>query len=144
MTGSHQHIVTKKYINELTYQIIGAAIEVHKYLGPCLLESVYKKCLERELELKGISFTTEEYLPLDYKGMRFPALLRYDMIVEELIIVELKTIETVLPIHEATTMSYMKLLYKPKGILLNFHSVNIWKDGQKTFVNEFFSQLPDE
>ena len=117
---------------------------MHKYLGPCLLESVYKQCLERELELRGISFTTEENVSIDYKGVRFPALLRYDMLIEESIIVELKAIEALLPIHEATTMSYMKLLYKPKGILINFHSVNIWKDGQKTFVNEFFAQLPDE
>ncbi len=76
--------------------------------------------------------------------MHFPALLRYDMLVEELIVVELKAIETVLPIHEATTMSYIKLLYKPKGILINFRSVNIWKDDQKTFVNGFYALLPDE
>lgn len=137
-------MITKKYVNDLSYQIIGAAIEVHKYLGPCLLESVYKQCLQKELDIRGIVYTAEEKVSLGYKGMLVPAMLRYDLLVEDLITVELKAIDALLPIHDATTLSYMKLMYKPKGILINFHCTNIWKGGQKTLVNNNYAQLPDE
>lgn len=143
MVITRPNVLTKKYINDLTYEVIGGAIEVHKYLGPCLLESVYQECLKRELELRNIQYFTEQQVPLDYKGTFVSALLRYDLLVENLIVVELKAIEDLLPIHDAKILSYMKLLAKPKGILINFHSANIWKEGQKTFVNEYFARLPE-
>lgn len=136
--------MTKKYLNELTYQIIGAAIEVHKELGPGLLESVYHKCLKRELFLQKIKFYSEQVVPVNYKGIELNAELRCDLIIDDAIVVELKSVEALSPIFEAQILTYMKLLQKPKGILINFNCVNIFKEGQKTFVNELFRELPGE
>lgn len=136
--------VTKKYLNELTYAIIGCAIEVHKYLGPGLLESVYEKCFLRELALRGIKFRNQVWVPLNYKGLQLDAELRLDVLVEDILCVELKAQEGFLPVHDAVLLSYMQMLEKPKGILINFHCTNIFKEGQKTLVNELFSRLPEE
>ncbi len=133
--------LTKKYLNELTYEIIGAAIEVHKYLGPGLLESVYQKCLAKEFALKGIRYSSEHCVEVEYKGLDINTQLRSDFLVEEAIVVELKSVQAMLPIFDAQLLTYMKLLEKPKGILLNFNVVNIFKEGQKTFVNELFRTL---
>jgi len=137
-------VVTKKYLNELTYRVIGCAIEVHKHLGPGLLESVYEKCFLRELNLRGIEYRNQIWVPLQYKGLLLDTELRLDVLVEDLLGVELKAQEGLLPVHEAILLSYLQMLQKPKGILINFHSVNIFKDGQKTLVNNLFSELPDE
>src|SRR6185503_9348160 len=136
--------ITKKYLNELTYRVIGCAIEVHKHLGPGLLESVYEKCFLRELNLRGIEYRNQIWVPLQYKGLLLDTELRLDVLVEDLLGVELKAQEGLLPVHEAILLSYLQMLQKPKGILINFHSVNIFKDGQKTLVNNLFSELPDE
>jgi GxxExxY protein len=133
--------ITKSYLTDLTYQINGAAIEVHKFLGPGLLESVYHKCLKKELNLRGISFKSELLVPIIFKDLETD--LRCDLFIENCIVLELKAIETILPIHHAQLMTYMKLLEAPKGIIYNFHSVNLYKDGQKTFVNEYFRILED-
>lgn len=135
--------ITKSYLTELTYQINGAAIEVHKFLGPGLLESVYHKCLKKELNLRGISFKSELLVPIVFKDLEIETDLRCDLFIENCIVIELKAIEIILPIHHAQLMTYMKLLESPKGILYNFHSVNLYKDGQKTFVNEYFRFLED-
>ena len=135
--------ITKSYLTDLTYQINGAAIEVHKFLGPGLLESVYHKCLKKELNLRGISFKSELLVPIIFKDLEIETDLRCDLFIENCIVLELKAIETILPIHHAQLMTYMKLLEAPKGILYNFHSVNLYKDGQKTFVNEYFRILED-
>ena len=135
--------ITKSYLTDLTYQINGAAIEVHKFLGPGLLESVYHKCLKKELNLRGISFKSELLVPIIFKDLEIETDLRCDLFIENCIVLELKAIETILPIHNAQLMTYMKLLEAPKGILYNFHSVNLYKDGQKTFVNEYFRILED-
>jgi len=132
---------TQEYIDELTYKIIGCAIEVHKVLGPGLLESIYEKCFVRELHLKGIKTKNQQKIPLNYKGISLDAELRYDVLVEDLIIVELKAIDGILPIHEAVLLTYMKMLEKPKGIIINFNSTNIFKYGQKTMVNELYANL---
>ena len=136
--------VTKKYLNELTYKVIGSAIEVHKHLGPGLLESVYEKCFLRELALRGIGYRNQIWVPVQYKGVELDTELRLDVLVEEILCVELKAQEGLLPIHDAVLLSYMQMLQKPKGILINFHCVNIFKDGQKTLVNRLFSELPEE
>ena len=136
--------ITQKYLDELTYKIIGCAIEVHKHLGPGLLESVYEKCFIKELSLKEMELKTQLWLPVEYKGLQLEAELRLDVLVEDLILVELKAIEGMLPIHEAQVLTYMKLMQKPKGILINFNSVNIFKGGQKTFVNDHYAILPKE
>ncbi len=122
---------TKSNLNDLTYQILGCAIEVHKTIGPGLLESVYEKCFLRELSMKGFKTSAQKKIPLEYKGVSLEADLRYDVLVEDAIVVELKAIETLLPIHEAVLITYMKMLEKPKGILINFNCTNIFKNGQK-------------
>ena len=135
-------MITKKLLDELTYRIIGCAIEVHKQLGPGLLESVYQKCFIQELCLRNLSFVSQVMAPINYKGIVLDADLRLDVLVEDLIIIELKSMEGILPVHEAQLLTYMKLLQKPKGILINFNCTNIFKEGQKTLVNEYFAQLP--
>jgi GxxExxY protein len=134
--------ITQKYVDELTYKVIGCAIEVHKHLGPGLLESVYEKCFVKELKLQGLSCTSQVFVPVNYKGMELNAELRLDVLVEDILCVELKAQEGLLPIHDAVLLSYMQMLDKPKGVLINFHCVNIFKEGQKTLVNDLFAQLP--
>jgi len=136
--------ITKKYLNDLTYKVIGCAIEVHKHLGPGLLESVYEKCFLKELEIRKIMYKSQLWVPLDYKGLHLDTELRLDVLVEDILCVELKAQESLLPIHDAVLLSYMQILQKPKGILINFHCVNIFKEGQKTLVNNLFSLLPEE
>lgn len=136
--------VTKKYLNELTYNVIGCAIEVHKFLGPGLLESVYEKCFLKELSLRGIKFQNQLWVPVSYKGIQLDTELRLDVLIEDILCVELKAQEGLLPIHDAILLSYMQMLNKPKGILINFHSVNIFKEGQKTLVNNLFTLLAEE
>jgi len=135
---------TKKYLDELTCKVIGCAIEVHKQIGPGLLESVYEKCFLKELDLQDVTYQKQVWVPLEYKGLELDAELRLDVLVEDLLCVELKAQEGLLPIHDAVLLSYMEMLQKPKGILINFHCLNIFKNGQKTLVNKLFSQLPDE
>jgi GxxExxY protein len=137
-------LITKKYLNEHTYSVIGCAIEVHKYLGPGLLESVYEKYFSRELLLRNIRFRNQVWVPLNYKGLQLDAELRLDVLVEDLLCVELKAQEGFLPVHDAVLLSYMQMLEKPKGILINFHCTHIFKEGQKTLVNDLFSRLPEE
>jgi len=136
--------ITKKYINELTYKVIGCAIEVHKHLGPGLLESIYEKCFLKELGLRGILFKNQVWIPLEYKGLELDTELRLDILVEDILCVELKAQEGLLPIHDAVLLSYMHMLQKPKGILINFHCVNIFKNGQRTLVNNLLSLLPED
>ena len=134
-------MITKRYIDELTYKIIGCAIEVHKHLGPGLLESIYEKCLVQELKFNGLHCESQQTIPVNYKGTILDCDLRYDILVENLIIVEVKATNTMHPIFEAQTLTYMKLLKKPKGILMNFNVHNIFHEGQQTFVNEFYRDL---
>ncbi len=135
-------MITQKYINELTHAIIGAAIEVHKELGPGLLESIYEKCMAQLLLEKGLHLVTQQRVPLYFRGLYLDCELRFDLMVENLIIVEVKAVDGILPVHEAQLLTYMKLMERPKGILINFNCTNIFKEGQKTLVNELFSLLP--
>ena len=135
-------MVSKKYLGDLTYKIIGCAIEVHKHLGPGLLESVYQKCFNYELFAKHLFSRSQVVTSINYKENILDADLRLDVLVEDLIIVELKAMDGILPVHEAQVLTYMKLLRKPKGILINFNCTNIFKEGQKTLVNEFYAALP--
>ena len=127
--------------NQLTYDIIECCIEVHKELGPGLLESVYQKCLKHELELEGINCLTEMKIPINYKGIQIEVDLRCDLFIENELIVELKAVEKILPIHEAQLMSYMKLINVPIGLMLNFNCTNIYREGQKTYVNKLYRDL---
>ena len=137
-------MITQKYINELSYKIIGCAIEVHKELGPGLLESIYEKCLIHELRLNGFDVKKQLIVPITYKGLEMDCELRLDVLVENLVIVELKSVKEINPVFEAQLLTYMKLTELPKGILINFNCKNLFHEGQKTFVNEFFAELPKE
>ena len=101
--------------------VIGAAIEVHKTVGPGLLESVYEKCMLRELELQKVPARNQVVVPLEYKGCVFDEALRLDVLVDNCLLVELKAVENVLPVHKAVLMSYMKMMDVPLGLLINFH-----------------------
>ena len=135
--------MTKSYLKNLVYQVNGAAIEVHKNIGPGLLESVYHKCTEKELTYRGISFQTELRIPIQYKDFSIEADLKCDLVIEEMLIVELKSVKKILQIHEAQILTYMKLLEVPIGLLINFNVTNIYKEGQKTNVNELYRHLED-
>ena len=106
---------------ELTERVIGAAIEVHRALGPGLLESAYEECLCHELHLRGISFNRQLALPVQYKGVKLDCGYRIDLVVEESLILELKCVEHVLPVHEAQLLTYLKLTGKRVGLILNFN-----------------------
>jgi GxxExxY protein len=136
--------ITKELINDLSYQIIGAAIEVHKILGPGLLEVNYEKALLHELSLRGLKTKTQQMVQVQYKDIILDCDLRYDVLVEDLILVENKAVKEMHPIFVSTILSYMKHLQVPKGILINYHVNHLFKEGQKTYVNEFFANLPDE
>ncbi|MCB1023844.1 MAG: GxxExxY protein [Acidobacteria bacterium] len=135
--------MTKRYLDKLTYEVIGAAIEVHKALGPGLLESVYHECIKHELTHRNISFQTELVVPIYFKDIVLETELRCDLFVENSLAVELKAVAELLPVNEAQLMTYMRLLKAPKGILINFNCINVFKQGQKTFVNELFRNLPE-
>ena len=127
----------------MSYSIIGAAIQVHKALGPGLLESVYQKCLVRELMCKNFEVKSQLKVPLNYRGMDVEADLRLDILVEDLVVVEIKAVDVMNPVYEAQLLSYMRLLNKPKGVLINFCCTNIFKEGQRTYVNDQYAILPD-
>ena len=117
--------VTQRQINQLAYDIVGCAIEVHKQLGPGLLESIYQQCLAEELKTNGFKVLAEVPVPINYKGRQLKQELRLDLLVNNLIIVEIKAVETLLPVFKAQLLTYLKLAEKPKGLLINFHCRNI-------------------
>ena len=135
--------MTKTYLKDLIYQVNGCAIEVHKHLGPGLLESVYHTCLKKELTIRGLEFQTELTIPVYYKGLELETGLRCDLLVEKSLVVELKAVEKVLPIHEAQILTYMNLLEIPIGLMINFNVTHIFKEGQKTYVNERYRYLEE-
>lgn len=132
----------KKEVTQLSYDITGCAIKVHKVLGPGLLESVYEKCLKYELEKQGFHVIQQLKVPFVYEELLFDAELRLDLLVNNCVVVELKTVENILPVHEAQLLTYMRLLEKPQGLLINFYTDNIVK-AMKPFVNEYFNILKD-
>ncbi len=121
--------------DEISNMIIGAAIEVHRALGPGLLESVYQKCLAHELALQELAFREEAPLSVHYKGMEFEAAFRLDLLVSDKVIVELKTVESVLPVHEAQLLSYLRLSQLKLGLLINFN-VPALRSGIRRIVNK--------
>lgn len=121
-------------VNEITEKIIGAAIEVHRHLGPGLLESVYEAALAYELAGRGVAVERQKQVPLAYKGLRFDEGLRLDLLVAGEVIVELKCVDAMLPVHEAQLISYLKLTGLKVGLLINF-KVPILKQGIKRLVN---------
>ena len=136
-------MISKSLLKDLIYQVTGAAIEVHKCLGPGLLESVYHKCLKHELTNKGILFQSELKVPIEFKGIFLDTELRCDLFIENILPLEIKAVEKIHPIHEAQILTYMNLLKAPKGLLINFNVTNISIEGQRSFVNEFYRSLPE-
>ncbi|MBI3004699.1 MAG: GxxExxY protein [Ignavibacteriales bacterium] len=122
--------------NQLTGRVIGAAIEVHRILGPGLLESSYEEALCYELAAFGLTFLRQQPLPVVYKSIKLDCAYRLDVVVEKKIVLELKSIESLLPIHEAQLLTYLKLSGYRVGLLINFN-VPFLKDGLKRFVNGF-------
>jgi GxxExxY protein len=119
--------------DELSNRVIGCSIEVHRILGPGLLESTYEQCLAREMQLRGISFLLQRPLPVEYKGLRLDCGYRVDVLVENQLIVELKAVQEVSGVHQAQILSYMKLAGIRTGLLINFN-VCVLKDGIQRFV----------
>ena len=134
--------LTKKFVDEVCYAILGAAIEVHKTMGVGLYEEVYQYCMEVELRERGLRFERQRNLTILYKGHQIDTSLRYDLLVEEAVVVDLKSLLEVHPIFTNQMMTYMRLLQMPKGIIINFMCKHIFNEGQKTFVNELYRALP--
>lgn len=123
----------KKNINKITEQIIGAAIEVHKATGPGLLESAYEQCLCHELALRNISFKRQYPLPVEFKSVKLDCGYRMDFVVEDSVVVEIKAVDTLLPIHEAQILTYLKLGKYKVGLLINFNE-KVLNQGVKRFI----------
>jgi GxxExxY protein len=115
-------------LNDISEAVIGAAIEVHRLMGPGLLESAYEECLARELALRGISFERQRDLTVEYKGVRLDCGYRLDFLVDGRVVVEVKAVEHLLPVHDAQLMSYLRLGGWQLGLLINFH-VPILREG---------------
>jgi GxxExxY protein len=126
----------REELDEISRRIIGAAIDVHRHLGPGLLESAYQSCLAFELKQLGLKVEEQKSLPVVYKQVKLDCGYRLDFVVEDKIIVEIKAIEQLLPIHEAQLLSYLRLAKKRVGLLMNFH-VPVLKNGLKRIVNGF-------
>jgi GxxExxY protein len=131
-----QAAVTAERLNQISEIIIGAAIRVHRALGPGLLESVYLACLVYELAAEGLKIETQRALPVVYRGVRLECGFRADVVVEGSVIVEVKSIERLAPVHEAQMITYLRLSGCPLGLVLNFNT-KLMKDGINRVVNSF-------
>ncbi len=132
--ASSQEENSRQRADELSKEIIGAAIEVHRRLGPGLLESAYEECLCCELSLRGIEFKRQVSLPVVYKGVKLDCGYRLDLLVGDLVILELKSVEKIEPIHEAQLLTYLRLRDSWLGLIINFN-VKLLKDGVRRLVN---------
>lgn len=137
-------MITQKLINDISYKIVGACIEVHKLAGPGLYEAVYHQCLEKEFNLIGLKYKSELEIPFSYKGEKVNCKLKCDFLIEDLIVLELKSVSEIHPIHKAQTMNYMNLLKVPRSILVNFNVLNLYHEGYESFASKLFKQLPKE
>lgn len=126
--------VTIAAYEPLTKRIIGAAIEVHRHVGPGLLESVYQECLARELTARRLSFVTQHAAPVFYKGTKLAAAFRLDLVVEGLVVVEIKSVAAISAIHQAQALTYMRIADCPVGLVINFNVPRLI-DGVKRLVN---------
>jgi GxxExxY protein len=133
--------ITQKYVDKLVHDIIGCAIEIHKELGPGLLESAYEKCMIFLLEKKGYKIQSQLEVPIIFQELFVDRGFRLDLLVEDLVIVELKATKELTEVNRQQILSHLKLLKKPKGILINFNCSNIFYEGQQTFVTREYSNL---
>jgi GxxExxY protein len=126
----------KDYLNKLSGEVIGAAIEVHSDMGPGLLETTYELSLQHELKLRGFESVRQKVLPITYKDLVVPEAYRIDLLVENCLVIELKTVEALLPVHSAQLLTYLRMSNNHLGLLINFHSVRL-TDGIKRLVHNF-------
>lgn len=140
---SQRSQLTQKAIRDISFRIIGCAMEVHSELGPGLLESVYHACMIDEANARGLFVESGVAVPIHYKGKLLANPLKLDLLFERCIIAELKAVEIVIPVFKAQLLSYLKLAKMPKGLLINFHSASI-KDSVVSLVTEQFSTLPEQ
>ncbi len=129
--------------NEITGCVIAAAIEVHRNLGAGLLESAYEECLCYELSLRGVRFQRQVHLPVNYKGLKLECGYKLDLLVEDVVVVELKAVEALAPVHHAQLLTYLRVLNKPVGLLINFN-VPVLRNGLKRIVNRYAGPAPAE
>src|SRR5687768_6977449 len=134
-------MITQTYLERLSYKVTGCIVEVHKNLGPGLLESVYHSCLLAELRLNSIETIDRPYVPIFYKSHFLGGKLQMDLLVENAIVLELKSVETMIPLYKAQLITYLKLSGKHKGLLINFNS-ELVKDQIYNLVTPSFFQLP--
>lgn len=134
-------MITQSYLTDLTYKINGACIEVHKILGPGLLEKIYHEALKEEFTLRGINFKSEHKVEVYYKGKKLNCDYKCDFLIEDAIVLEIKAVKNFDDIHRAKLLNYMGILKMPKGVLINFNVKNIFHEGQETFVNQYYSSL---
>ena len=127
--------MTQRNLNDISGQVVDAAMKVHSTLGPGLLESAYEACLGHELRKRGVGVQTQLPLPITYDGVRIEIGYRVDLLVDEAVVVELKAVAKLQPIHEAQLLSYLKLSGHQIGLLINFHTLRL-KDGIKRMVNQ--------
>src|SRR5438552_9635902 len=111
--------------DQLSHSAIGAAIEVHRIIGASLIESIYERCMLRELDLRQIAAVNQRLVRIEYKGLVFDEPLRFDVLLEDCLLLELKCVQEILPIHKAQLLSYMKLLDVPIGLIINFHELKL-------------------
>ncbi|WP_288458333.1 GxxExxY protein [uncultured Chryseobacterium sp.] len=137
-------MVTQKFINDLSYKIVGACIEVHKQAGPGLYEDVYHQCLEREFEILGLKYKSELEIPFSYKGKLIDCKLKCYFLIENLVVLEIKSVSEIHQIHKVQTMNYMNLLKVPRSILVNFNVINLYYEGYESFASKIFKKLPIE
>ena len=123
--------LSKKYLDDITYKFLGCCINVHKELGPGLLENVYHQCLIEELKYEQISFSSELNVSVKYRTKIIDSKLRADLLIENCLVAELKSVKEIEQIHKAQILTYMHLLKLPKGIIVNFNCLNLFKQGQK-------------
>jgi GxxExxY protein len=129
-------VQTKVFLDELSHKVIGASIEVHRLLGPGLLETIYIECLASELAEQGVAVKREVSVPIRYKGKELSKPLRLDLLVEDCLIVEAKSVDALIPVHSAQLLTYLKMTELKLGLLLNFN-VEVMRQGIKRIVNGF-------
>jgi GxxExxY protein len=134
-------MITQQYLTDLTYKINGACIEVHKILGAGLAEVVYHKALEEEFKLRNLIFKSEFQIPVFYKEKKLDCDFKCDFLIEDLIVLELKSVSNILDVHKFQVLNYMNLLKVPKGILVNFNVKNLYHHGQETYINKYYDEL---
>jgi GxxExxY protein len=136
--------ITQESVDKIVHDIIGCAIEIHKELGPGLLESAYEKCMIFLLEKKGFKVQSQIEVPITFRELFIDRGFRLDLLVEDLVIVELKAEKEITTVNRQQILTHLKLLRKPKGLLINFNCSNIFYEGQQTFVTVEYGKLPSK